>query len=109
MWNELYKPGNFQEIIGNQNLKDSIKKYKWDKPLILYGAIGIGKSVFVNAAANEFKWNLVEITDENINDASRIATTSSLFGTKKLVVVDNVEKIRDIRKITGKRSKSMWA
>ena len=100
MWNELYKPKNFNEIIGSQNLKDSIKKYKWEKPLILYGAVGVGKSVFVNAVATEFKWELVEITDENINDADRIATTSTLFGTKKLVVIDNIEKIRDIKKIT---------
>ena len=100
MWNDKYKPRNFQEIIGSQSLKDSIKKYRWEKPLILYGAIGIGKSVFVKATAKEFKWDLIEITDENIDSASRIAETSSLFGTKKLVVIDNIEKIRDIRKIT---------
>ena len=100
MWNELYKPKNFQEIIGNQSLKEFIKNYRWDKPLIIHGAIGVGKSVFVNAIANEFKWELVEITDENIDNAPGIASTSSLFGTKKLVVVDGVEKIKDIKKIT---------
>jgi replication factor C large subunit len=100
MWCEKYRPGNFENIIGNQSLKENIKSYNWDKPLIVYGAIGVGKTVFVNAAANEFGWGVVEITDENLGSSSKIATTSSLFGTKKLVVIDNFEKIRDIKKIT---------
>jgi len=89
MWCEKYRPGNFDNIIGNQSLKENIKSYNWVQPLIVYGAIGVGKTAFVNAAANEFGWGVVEITDENLDSSSKIATTSSLFGTKKLVVIDN--------------------
>ena len=62
MWCEKYKPGNFNEIIGNQSLKDNIKRYGWEKPLILYGAIGVGKTIFVNTAASQYllKENICE-------------------------------------------------
>lgn len=100
MWIEKHKPRRFDEIVSNNRLIEELKGYGWDKPLILYGATGAGKSMFVGVIANEFNFDLVEIDDQNIADAVSISQTGGIFSNKKLIVIDQVEAIKDIREVT---------
>jgi replication factor C large subunit len=73
---------------------------KWDgKPLILYGASGTGKTLLAKLIAAEKGWDVVEVSDENIGEAESIANTGSLFGTKKMVLIEDVDSIRDIKAV----------
>ncbi|HIE33710.1 MAG TPA: AAA family ATPase, partial [Candidatus Altiarchaeales archaeon] len=100
MWTNKYRPKRFDKIVGNQTLIAFLRKYGWKKPLILYGPSGTGKSCIVECITNEFNLDMVEITDDNIDNAVSISQTSSLYGNRKLIVVDNVDQIRDMRKVT---------
>ncbi len=100
MWVQKYRPKHFNEIVGNQKVIQDLKGYNWKKPLLIHGAAGVGKSVLVDALASELGFELVEITDENIEQAESIAQTGSIFGGRKLLFIDNVDRIRDIRAVT---------
>ena len=100
MWIEKYKPRTFDGIIGNAAVIKYIKEYKWKRPLLIYGSTGVGKTVLAEAIANEFNFELVEITNRNISDAKTIAQTGSIFGKRKLILIDGVDMIRKIREVT---------
>jgi len=102
MWSIKYKPKKLDEFAGYGTLIESIKRYKWNKPLLLYGSSGVGKSALVEAIANEFNFDLVEINEENVDNSINIVKTKSLFGNNKLILIDNVDKlgVGDFRKIT---------
>jgi len=94
MWSQKYKPKTLDEIIGNLTLIDKLKRYRWDKPILLHGGIGVGKTIIAKALADAFNWDIVEITSDNIDNALTAAQTASIFGTKKLILIDNVERLR---------------
>ena len=102
MWYIKYKPKKFDEFAGYGTLIESIKKYSWKKPILIYGSSGTGKSALIEAIANEFNFDLVEINEENIDDAVNIIKTKSLFGNNKLILIDNVDQLNvsDYRKVT---------
>jgi len=100
MWIQKYKPRNLDEIAGNPKLIQSLREYQWKKPLLVYGPPGVGKSALVEAIVKEFDFDLVEITDKNISNARVTAQTASIFGKRKLILIDNVNQIKDIRGIT---------
>jgi replication factor C large subunit len=100
MWIKKYKSGGIDDIAGNPKLIQELKSYNWKKPLLIYGPPGIGKSALVEAIVKEFDFDLVEITDENLGNAIATAQTASIFGRRKLILIDNVDQIKDMRKIT---------
>ncbi|MFH1404020.1 MAG: hypothetical protein ABIH11_07115 [Candidatus Altiarchaeota archaeon] len=74
---------------------------KWDgEPLIVYGGSGSGKSLLAQLTAVEKGWDMIEVDDSNINEAESIASTSSLYGGRRLVIIEDVDLIRDIKKIS---------
>jgi len=99
MWSEKYKPNRFPEILGNPKLIEEIKKYKWKKPLLIYGSTGVGKTVLAEVIAREFDFDIVHVKNENIDSAIVTSQTSSIFGGKKLILIDHVDKIGDIKKV----------
>lgn len=99
MWAEKYKPKKLEEVIGNKTAVEAIKNFDWKKPLLLYGGLGVGKTALIEAIAGEINFDIIELDESNMEQASSIAETSSLYGRKKLVVVDNVDKISDIKKV----------
>jgi len=97
MFSEKYKPQKLEGFAGNA-AAEFIRT--WDgRPLIIHGASGTGKTLLVELASTERGWEVVHIDDENIANARNIAATSSLFGARKLLVIDNVDKIRDIKAV----------
>ena len=82
MWTVKHKPESLDEFVGKACV-EFIKK--WDgKPLIVYGGPGIGKSLIAELIAKENNWDLIEVSDDNIENAVEISSTSSLYGGKKL-------------------------
>lgn len=100
MWIEKHKPGNLSEIVGNNTVIERLQKCGWDKPVLLYGACGIGKTLTAHVLSDALNMELVEVTGENIDNAHLLSQTASLFGTKKLIVVDDVDVMKKIKAVS---------
>jgi len=114
-WTVKYRPRRLSEIAGNQDavktLSDWVKS--WDrkvpskKALLLHGPPGTGKTVSVEALADEYGYDLVEInaSDSRTGDAIRriagMATGQAMFfGKKRIVLLDEIDGI-NLREDTG--------
>ncbi|MGQ9640878.1 MAG: replication factor C large subunit [Candidatus Bathycorpusculaceae bacterium] len=105
-WTIKHKPKTLMEIVGNP---EAIKKFadwvkSWDRVIpkkraaFLYGPPGIGKTVTVEALANDFKMEFVEKnasdyrTEEAIKRFAGLASQyGSLFGQKRMVLLDELD------------------
>ncbi len=105
-WAVKHKPASTAEIVGNT---ESIKTFgnwvnSWSKGVpkkraaFLYGPPGVGKTVTVEALANELHMELVEKnasdyrTEDAINRFAGLASRyGSLFGRKRIVLLDELD------------------
>ena len=58
-WTELYRPKNFEHLIGNEEVRFNVLKWlvKWfpgAKPLFLIGPPGVGKTTIVKILSSFF-------------------------------------------------------
>lgn len=101
-----YRPKSLKMVLGNresiQALVDWVKS--WEKGLpkkkaaFLYGPPGVGKTVSVEALANDFGMELVEKnasdyrTEDAVNQFAGLASRfGSLFGGKRIVLLDELD------------------
>ena len=107
-WTATYRPKSLKEVIGNA---EAIQKFvewvgSWEKSIpkkrasFLYGPPGIGKTVTVEALANDCKMEFVEKnasdyrTEEAINHFAGLASQyGSLFGGKRIILLDELDGI----------------
>jgi len=105
-WTVKHKPKSLAEIVGN---KEAIQKFvewvkSWEKGVpkkkaaFLYGPPGIGKTVTVEALANDFQMELVEKnasdyrTEDAINRFAGLASQyGSLFGGRRIILLDELD------------------
>lgn len=105
-WVVKHKPKSLAGVVGNN---EAIQKFidwvkSWEKGVpkkraaFLYGPPGIGKTITVEAFANDFKRELVEKnasdyrTEEAINRFAGLASQyGSLFGGKRIVLLDELD------------------
>jgi len=114
-WTTKHKPKRLSEIAGNQDAVKTLLNWikSWDKKvpskkaLLLHGPAGTGKTVSVEALANEYGYDLIEInaSDSRTGDAIRriagMATGQAmLFGKKRIVLLDEIDGI-NLREDTG--------
>ncbi len=106
-WIIKYRPKRIAEVVNQEDAKMKFVEWlrKWPnvakKATLLYGPPGCGKTSLVEAAANEFGYEVIELNASDFRrrtDIERIAIRSSgarsLFGTgKKLILLDEVDGI----------------
>lgn len=94
LWAERYRPQNLSTYIGNEHLKEKVKRYIDDQDvphLLLYGKAGTGKTTLAKIVVNNIDCDYLYInaSDENSVDAVRfkIKSFASSIGFKDLRVI----------------------
>jgi len=97
MWHVKHAPQSLDKFIGKTSSEEA---RKWDgKPVIIHGPVGTGKSTLARLIAAERGWDVVEVSDANVKTAHTIANTGSLFGGCKMLLIEDVDAIRDIKSV----------
>ncbi|MGV8168547.1 MAG: replication factor C large subunit [Candidatus Nanoarchaeia archaeon] len=103
IWIKKYMPLNSSEIVGNTDQVAKLKKLilaydRGKKPIFVYGGLGNGKTSSVYAIAEELGLELTEINASDTRNSEAITSLlsgvihqGSLFGTSKIILVDEVE------------------
>ena len=107
-WSVKHKPKSLSEVVGNEEAIQRLLGWvkSWDKGVpkrraaFLYGPPGIGKTVTVEALANDLNMELVERnasdsrTEEAVQKFAGLASQSgTLFGKKRLILFDEIDGI----------------
>ncbi len=105
-WTKKYSPRTLAEIAGQPSAVLAIRQLVQNfsaarkKALLLFGPPGVGKTCLVQALAEEFNYELVEMNASQFRDANSVQTIlgpatkqASLFGTKKIILVDDADSI----------------
>jgi len=107
-WTVKHKPKTLTEVVGNEEAIEKLVAWvkSWDKAapkrraVFLYGPPGIGKTVSVEALANDLNMELVERnasdyrTEEAVQKFAGLASQyGTLFGKKRLILFDELDGI----------------
>jgi len=107
-WTVKHKPKTLTEVVGNEEAIENLVNWvkSWDKGIpkrravFLYGPPGIGKTVSVEALANDLNMELVERnasdyrTEEAVQKFAGLASQyGTLFGKKRLILFDELDGI----------------
>ncbi len=107
-WTLKHKPKTLREVVGNEEAKEKLVTWlkSWNKgtpkkrAAFLYGPPGIGKTVSVEALANDLNMELVERnasdhrTENAVQKFAGLASQSgTLFGKKRLILFDELDGI----------------
>ena len=103
LWVEEYKPTTVEDCILPQNVKSTFLKYVKDKEfpnLIFAGTAGVGKTSLARALCNDIGADLLFVNaslDRGIgevrNTVAGFASTSSLVGGTKVVLLDEADNL----------------
>lgn len=102
---EKYRPKRLSDIIGQDAAVDRLTVWarNWEdgipqKPILLYGRPGCGKTSVAHALANEMDWEIFEMNASDTRNKGAIdsilsnsATQSTLTGKLKLIVIDEID------------------
>jgi len=103
MLTEKYKPEKLEDVVGHKEAMDEILKWFdfWkpgNKPLLLYGPVGIGKTSIIQTLASEKNFDFIEMNASNYRSAKQIreviglsVSQQSLFKRGKLFMIDEVD------------------
>ncbi len=96
----LQKPSSLDAIKGQnvQKIRDFFSSFKKGKALFIYGPPGTGKTASVYAYANEHDLEVLELNASDTRNKkelelflSKATGQASLFGTSKLILIDEVD------------------
>ena len=99
---EKYKPKNLKDIVGQKNVIERIRTWikNPEKPLLLYGPPGCGKTSIAYALAKESNLDIIEVNASDKRNAESLQsillpalTQSSLFRKGKLILIDEIDGI----------------
>lgn len=112
-WTQKYRPKTLKKVVGNEKtvkkILDWLKKWggssKEKKAALLFGPPGVGKTVVVEAIANDFNYTLVEMNASDFRTAEQVerlisrsvgyqTLDSTFFGMEgRIVLFDEVDGI----------------
>ncbi|WP_297827638.1 replication factor C large subunit [uncultured Methanobrevibacter sp.] len=118
LWTDKYRPQSFAQVVGYNKEKQIIQKWIADwkagnpqKPLLLIGPPGIGKTTFALIIAKEFSEYIeLNASDKRSQDAIKStvgesSSSRSLFGEEyKLIIMDEVDGIHGTNDRGGVRA-----
>jgi len=108
LWTVKHRPKTLSDVAGNKEAKEAFVSWigSWQKgtppkkAALLHGPPGTGKTVTVQAAANDLRFDLIEInasdkrTEEQLRKiAGGAATQGELFGRSRLILLDEIDGI----------------
>jgi len=105
-WTKKYAPKSSSEVVGQAaavtRLKNFISNYKKGrkKAALIYGLTGCGKTSSVYAAANDLKYEILEVNASDTRNSESIRSVIgsasmqvSLFGSGKIILIDELDGI----------------
>jgi replication factor C large subunit len=104
---EKYTPKSLDKIVSNKKaiieIKNWAQNYK-NKPLFIYGASGVGKTLCANLIAKEMGWSILNTDSSEIRDKDVVknliqiaCTSNTLFLKTRLILIDEIDSIIDKR------------
>lgn len=115
LWTEKYRPKRLDELIGNQQAREIIRSWAllWQrgqpqKPLLLVGPPGVGKTASAYAIAEEMGWEVVEMNASDTRSRAVVerilgaaSQASTFFGGRRLILIDEVDGIQGREDVGG--------
>ncbi|MFA6049365.1 MAG: replication factor C large subunit [Candidatus Micrarchaeia archaeon] len=109
LWSRKHRPQKLSEFCGNEEACEEALKWarefergKIEKPLLLHGPSGIGKTCLAETLAKEMGWGVVEANAGDLRDAETMqkifgisSSSSGLLGVRRLLLIDEVDAARD--------------
>jgi len=104
MWSEKHRPRTIQAMIGNEEARAAILSWfsKWksgNKPLLLVGPPGTGKTTSAMLAAQQFGYDMVELNASDVRSKAKINEilgpaihNAGIVGTQ-MIFIDEVDGI----------------
>lgn len=103
LWTEKHKPKSLKEVYGHNKAVEELKRFVTEKKkgaMMIYGAIGNGKTSAVHALAKDMGYELLEVNASDTRNKERInsiigtsSKQASLFKKGKIILVDEVDGI----------------
>ena len=108
LFTDKYAPLSFLDFIGNVEIVDRVIAWaeSWragvnQKPILIFGNSGTGKTALALLVAKQMNWQLFEMNSSDIRNKDAIekiagAATgnASLFGTKRLILIDEIDSLQ---------------
>ncbi len=109
MFCSKYSPKKTAEVIGNKDAVEKVRRWalEWDrgkaqKPLLLWGSTGAGKTSLAHAIALELGWDALELNSSQARNSDAIGRLGmasegqrTIFGGMRMILIDDVDELGD--------------